>query len=387
MKFDLATKSRLSLYIPSTDAFVLDYSKLNEGKLGSSSSLSWVSFVCDIASIEINRSISVDSGVFMRPQAGTMSVTAKNTNLDPASDTRIRPNVQIKFEANNGTTWYTVFQGWIDDILTTYDVDGNTRITIQASDALARVINTLIPAYVVPDNQRFDARIDATMDYVVAEKPEINWAGNVSTGVSNYVILDQLDVNAGEMIYSILDGESGMLIETTSNAIYASGRDSFPDAYTAVLEYGNVHTDTHHVCISDPEFGFDTSTLINSISADLTWDASATVSIRNQVSIDLWGERPVQVSLDLASLTDLQNWANDVTIYPASRTVKTLSSHVDDVKTADLDEWFTLVPAYKVNVHMVMDTFTIDEDYTVIGVTHRIDPENWYQTLQLWKVF
>jgi hypothetical protein len=115
-------------------------------------------------------------------------------------------------------------------------------------------------------------------------------------------------------------------------------------------------------------------------------DPVFTVLYKDQDSIDLYGERSDNFTVDLARVEDAQTWSDLVFALKPVTTVQNVVSPAID-RSRSLTEIVEFMPSDLVGVYYVTDEMNIDTTYTVTKVSHSIDVNNWFTTLETWKEF
>jgi hypothetical protein len=128
----------------------------------------------------------------------------------------------------------------------------------------------------------------------------------------------------------------------------------------------------------------DADAVYNSLRVSLTSDDTITTFRRDQDSIDLYGESAIDIAINTTTLAQLDNWADRVFNHRSA-------NQVNQVQTPAIDRLGTLTnaavftPGMTVGVSYTNSQLDIVGFYTIIKVSHSIDADNWYTTLDLWK--
>jgi hypothetical protein len=147
---------------------------------------------------------------------------------------------------------------------------------------------------------------------------------------------------------------------------------------------GNNHDEDLHLCMSEINVFSDADAVYNSLTVSLTSDPLTFVVRKDQDSIDLYGESAIDTEINTTSLVQLNNWADRVFNHKSA-------NEVDMVQTPTIDRVGTLTqaavftPGMTVGVSYTNSQLDIVGYYTIIKVSHRIDVDNWFTTLELWK--
>jgi hypothetical protein len=128
----------------------------------------------------------------------------------------------------------------------------------------------------------------------------------------------------------------------------------------------------------------DADAVYNSLNVTLASDDTITVALKDQDSIDLYGESAIDVTLNTTDSTELALWANRVfTNNPQNLVNQVVTPSIDRLGT--LTEAAVFTPGMTVGVRYTNTSLNIVGFYTIIKVSHRIDVDNWFTTLELWK--
>lgn len=101
-------------------------------------------------------------------------------------------------------------------------------------------------------------------------------------------------------------------------------------------------------------------------------------------SIDLFGQRSENFTVDLATTIDADAWANAVFVPKTITNVQEVTTPAIN-RVNELTEAIEFMPGDFVGVYFVTDEMNIDTTYTVTRVRHSIDVNNWFTTLEVWK--
>jgi hypothetical protein len=165
-----------------------------------------------------------------------------------------------------------------------------------------------------------------------------------------------------------------------------------PRAQTGGYVYtiGNNHGEANHLCMADLDSAMQSEQVFNSTLVTQRYqngtDPIFTQLYTDQDSIDLFGQRSEDFTVDLATTTDADAWAATV-FAPKPITVVTSVTTPAIDRSRDLTEAIEFMPGDTVRVLYSNDDIDIDTVYTVTRVRHIIDVNNWFTTLEVWKEF
>jgi hypothetical protein len=128
----------------------------------------------------------------------------------------------------------------------------------------------------------------------------------------------------------------------------------------------------------------DADAVYNSLTVSLTSDPATYVIQKDQDSIDLYGEAAIDISINTTNFAQLDNWADRVFNHRSANQVNMVQTPTID-RLGNLTEAAVFRPGMTVGVSYTKDQLNIEGFYTIIKVSHRIDVDNWFTTLELWK--
>jgi hypothetical protein len=149
---------------------------------------------------------------------------------------------------------------------------------------------------------------------------------------------------------------------------------------------GNNHGEENHLCMSDIKVNSNTDSSINDLKVMLTSNEAISVVVRDQDSIDLYGELSEDVSINTTDITELERWANQVFSGTPTKQVDMVQTPALD-RQGNLTEAALFTPGTYVGVSYQTDNINIVDYYTVVKARQSVDVNNWFTTLELWKEF
>jgi hypothetical protein len=148
---------------------------------------------------------------------------------------------------------------------------------------------------------------------------------------------------------------------------------------------GNNHSNNpYHLCLAEINVFSDADAVYNSLRVTLASDDTETVVLKDQDSIDLYGESAVDVILNTTDATELANWAIEVFSNNPQNLVNRVVTPALD-RLGNLTNAAVFTPGTTIGVSYTNSQLDIVGFYTIIKVSHRIDVDNWFTTLELWK--
>jgi hypothetical protein len=364
--------------------FVLGVSLLGgDDVLAPSSGLKWQEVSCTVANVSISVGGSLEDSINFQPEPATANLTLQSYDLDPTVNKNIRANTKFRIRLEDEELDRILFQGFIDTINVTYFPDGPNLIEIMGFDAYKSLVNS---RFIVWDTTSFGTHIhvDETWELIgiysglgLSDK-SVHVGGQIpvvnETLVQvNSIINDALVVGNG-LVWLDQDTEELVVIHRTG-ALSAT-----PETFII----GNNHGDDYHLCMSEINVFSDADAVYNSLTVSLTSDDSIFVNRQDNDSIDLYGEAAIDIAINTTSLAQLNNWADRVFNHRSANQVNRVQTPAID-RLGTLTNAAVFTPGMTVGVSYTNNQLDIVGFYTIIKVSHRIDVDNWFTTLELWK--
>jgi hypothetical protein len=367
--------------------FILGVSLLGgEDVLAPSSGLKWQEVSCSTAKADISVGGQVIDSIYFQPQPGTASLTLQSFDLDPTVNKNIRASTRIRVRLQDSELDRILFQGTIDTINVTYYANGLNLIQITSLDAYKNLVNSRFANW---NTETFPGSGFATVDEVMElvgiqsglgiSDDSVSLAGRIPS-------VTQTNVVAGSVINEALQVGLGIiwLDQETQEIVYIprpATETGTPTTYTI----GNNHSsDPYHLCMSEIGVFSDADAVYNSLQVVLASDETQFVTRKDQDSIDLYGESAVDVILNTTDITELTNWANRVFTQNPENLVNMVVTPTID-RLGNLTDAALFSPGTTIGVSYTKNELNIVGYYTIIRVSHRIDADTWFTTLELWK--
>jgi hypothetical protein len=391
--FDIATDLKVEMLLPQdvNNVFVLGVSVLGgTDVLGedSSGTLAWQDLACEVNRVQTTLGGSIASNVYFQADAGKANIQLQSWEFDPNNYTYIRPGTQVRVRISRGEYSFVLWHGTVDNINVAYAPDQQNQISIEATDFWALLVNRRFdydPAvdYITPSQA-----IGVAVDQVAATGFTIPYGG--PTILPEWFMTGTPSENTtfGAVAANCLTTGLGF-IWINPNTGYLEYR---PRANSGVPVYdvGNNHGDPYHLCMADISVTTQSDDIYNTVLVTQKFEYLAdplfTQLYVDSDSIDLYGQRSSDFTVDLKTVDDAAAWAAAV-FAPKPIT------HVQDVTTPAIDRSRNLTQAVEfmpgdyVGVIYQTDNINIDQNYTVTKVSHSIDVNNWFTTLETWKEF
>jgi len=392
--FDIATDLRVEMLLPQdvNNVFVLGISLLGgTDVLGddSAGTLAWQDLACEINRVQTTIGGSVGSNVFFQADAGRATIQMQSWEFDPNNYSYIRPSTPVRVRLyREGVADFIVWSGFVNDIDVSYAPEQPNQITIQATDIWNLLVNRRIdwdPLYddLTPSLQLF---------YLEEHMNDIGFPINIITSVvgeqPRMTRTMANNTTFGSVVLNILNSGLGIIFyEPNLDALfYRSRATNIEPDYTV----GNNHGDPGHLCMADIATATNADDIYNNVLITQKYqyysDPIFDLVVVDQDSIDLYGERSDDFTVDLVDESDAAIWASSVfASRPATLVEQVVTPAID--RDHNLTGAVTLFPADVINVVYETDNININAAYTITKVSHSIDVNNWFTTLETWKEF
>jgi hypothetical protein len=366
--------------------FVINESLIGgEDVLAPSSGLKWQDVACETANAAISIGGSISDAIYFQPAPATANLTLQSYDLDPTVNKNIRANTKIRLRLDSPEIDRVLFVGYIDTIDVTYYPMGPNLIRIRAFDVYKSLVNTRIDDW---DTTGFPAGY-ATTDEVfelVALKTGVGLSANSEPTVGR-IPAEQVDnILVPDVLNDAIDvGLAVVWIDQETEELTVIPRPSSSQGTATTYVVGNDHSsDPYHLCMSEINVNSDADAVYNSLKVSLASDEATFVFLRDQDSIDLYGESAIDVSINTTDATELSRWATAVYRQAPTKLVSQVATPAKD-RLGNLTAAAVFTPGTLVGVRYTTSQLNIVDFYTVIRVSHEIDVDNWFTTLELWK--
>jgi hypothetical protein len=364
--------------------FILGISLLGgDDVLGPSSGLKWEEVSCSTAQATISVGGSVQDSIYFQPEPATANLLLQSYELDPTNNKNIRASTRIRVRIESDELDRIIYQGTIDTIEVSYFPDGPNLINITSFDAYKSLVNS---RFIVWDTTSIGASATPSEVFELVgiasglglSPDSIELEGAIPTVVEDNVLVS-LVVNEALQV-----GLGIVWIDQQTNEIVVIPRPSSETGTPETYTIGNNHGEPNHLCMSEINVFSDADAVYNSLNVTLASDDSISVQLKDQDSIDLYGESAVDVTLNTTDATELALWANRVFTQNPENLVSQVVTPTKD-RLGTLTDAALFTPGMTVGVSYTNSQLDIVGFYTIIKVSHRIDVDNWFTTLELWK--
>jgi hypothetical protein len=365
--------------------FILGVSLLGgDDVLAPSSGLKWQEVQCSTANAEISIGGQINDAIYFQPLPGTAQLTLQSYDLDPTVNKNIRASTKIRVRLESLELDRILFQGTIDTIEVTYFPDGLNLIQISAIDSYKNLVNSRFAQW---DTTPLGA--SATTDEILeligiksglgVSPNSVELGGLIPTLTEENVVVSGLVNEALQVGLGIV-----WLDQDTQQITYIPRPSSETGTPTTFIIGNNHSSDPFHLCLAEIGVFSDADAVYNSLRVTLASDDAITLVLKDQDSIDLYGESAVDVTLNTTDTTELTNWALEVfSNNPQNLVNRVVTPSLD--RLGNLTNAAVFTPGTTIGVSYTKDQLDIVGFYTIIKVSHRIDVDNWFTTLELWK--
>lgn len=367
----------------------------------------WWPLQCSVSNVDITQGYNVERGLLKTPEPGRMSISLKGSEGDPRTNTALQLDNKIRVKlaataAPDNAEEY-LFSGFIENMATEYDTRGNITTSINAVDAMSRVLNVQIPSYVVNDPESFSDRMYRVLNTYIA--PE-TWG--VAYDDSLYALLqpydrsvfppeDRENVSASEIINELTEGEYAVMLQSRAGVIFWYNRSAPGIFYDEDLlnespSYGfsteHNATSLDHFCISDFTIENSIEDIINYVTASITYDELTKLTYSDQTSIDRYGQRSSDVQLNLYTPAEntelyLQRWVDEVPYTEDQSELRSITANVINRNGYVTRAFMHDAGLDPIRVYIQTGPVSINGVWFAKSINHNITPEGWKMTLDL----
>lgn len=358
----------------------------------------WNEIVADSYEVDIDRGITVEQGVFARPDIGVARISLMKSSLSDLVGTpayKSNQNIAIRYKV--GSTWTTIFYGLIQNVSMQYVTEAKKLgITITANDFTKVALNTQLSVFSITgttSNRSFINQMTALSSAIYAVDNRVTLGHNGSGGSSTTQwAWTWLDTPSGEILTQFLDAELGWCFSkaTDPQMLYYTRADINTKQATSWSSsnptVSNIHSDsTKHYCMDSIDLSYDSDALVNKVQVTET-TTTATATSTNSSSVTANGEQSAQfeVAFDTGGITNLSAWASAVSGAAFTKSIKSFSSPavrrdgiVSTLASKDIGE--------TIQVEFTDGSTTLQEIYLITRIGHTINADHWEINVGLWK--
>ena len=364
--------------------FILGVSLLGgDDVLAPSSGLKWQEVSCSVSQASISVGGSLEDSINFQPEPGTANLTLQSYELDPTVNKNIRANTKFRVRLEDDELDRILFQGFIDTIDVTYFPDGPNVIQITGFDAYKTLVNS---RFAVWDTTSFGTHIDVDEVWeLVGIYSGLGLSPDSYHVGGRIPVVDETNILVSSVVNEALQVGNGLVwLDQDTEELVVIHRTGVQAGTPTTYVIGNNHEDDYHLCMSEINVFSDSDAVYNSLTVFLESDPTIFTVRKDQDSIDLYGEAAIDVVLNTTSLAQLNNWADRVFNHRSANQVNRVQTPTID-RLGTLTDAAVFTPGMTVGVSYTNSQLDIVGFYTIIKVSHRIDVDNWFTTLELWK--
>jgi hypothetical protein len=367
--------------------FVLGVSLLGgDDVLAPSSGLKWQGVQCETASASITIGGQINDAIYFQPNPATAELTLQSLDLDPTVNKNIRASTKIRIRLEDSELDRILFQGSIDTINVTYYPDGLNLIQITSFDSYKNLVNSRFANWDTEDlpGSGF-ATVDEVLELVGIQSGlgisdnSVSLEGKIPSVTEENVLVSGIVNEALQVGLGII-----WLDQQTQEITYIPRPATEIGTPTTYIIGNNHSSDPYHLCLSEIGVFSDADAVYNSLGVTLQSDDTQTVKLKDQDSIDLYGESAVDVILNTTDITEMALWAGRVFTQNPQNLVNMVVTPTID-RLGNLTNAALFSPGTTIGVRYTKNQLNIFGYYTIIKVSHRIDVDTWFTTLELWK--
>ena len=357
--------------------------------LAPSSGLKWQSVGCETANANLSIGGSINDAIYFQPEPATATLTLQSYDLDPTVNKNIRANTKIRVRLDSEEIDRVLFVGYIDTIDVTYYPMGPNLIRIRAFDVYKALVNLRISDWDTTGLPAGYATTDEVFE-LIAIKTGIGLSANSQPTVGRIPAVQIDNVLVPDVINDAIDvGLAVVWIDQDTEELTVIPRPTSANGTSTTYVVGNNHpapgtSNPYHLCLAEINVNSDADAVYNSLKVALSSDDTTFVFQKDQDSIDLYGESAIDVSINTTDSTELARWAGAVYRQAPTKLVSQVVTPAKD-RLGDLTAAAVFTPGTLVGVRYTTSQLNIVDFYTVIRVSHEIDVDNWFTTLELWK--
>ena len=409
--FDIASDLTIEFFLPDAEGnlFILGISNLGGDDvlaganqfvigvslLGGTDALSgndvigftWQAFECSVSQLNISVGGDVQDSLYFQPSPAEADITLQNLLLDPTVNPAFRPGVKVRVRLARGLTDITLFQGYVDGLTVDYDLEQNHIMQIIAYDDFKKLVNSRLEILDTTDPITFPDGFATPYEVIEILAEQFGTSMNslsaqtrgkipgtiVTNFIPSTILYDAIQVGLGIFWLDQETQEFVLIPRPTEETI-------------AAYSIGNNHNAINHLCMSDLEVSSEIDSVFNSLEVSLKSDQNTSVLIKNIDSIQLFGEFAIDSAIDTTDTDELESWAAAVFNTTPRNLVKNVETPAID-RLGNLTHAAVMQPGQNIRVVYQTPSLNINQIYTVTKVSHAIDVNNWFTTLELWKDF
>jgi hypothetical protein len=353
--------------------------------LAPSSGLKWQDVGCETANAAISIGGSISDAIYFQPEPATANLTLQSYDLDPTVNKNIRANTKIRVRLDAPEIDRVLFVGYIDTIDVTYYPDGPNLIRITAYDLYKSLVNVRIADWDTTDFPAGYATTDEVFE-LIAVKTGVGLSPDSKPTIGRIPAIATQNILVPDVINDAINvGLAVVWVDQDTEELTVIPRPSSSEGTATTYVVGNNHSSSpYHLCLGEINVSSDADAVYNSLKVALTSDEETFVFLKDQDSIDLYGESAVDVAINTTDADELERWAEAVYLQAPTKLVSQVVTPAKD-RLGNLTQAAVFTPGTLIGVSYTTNQLDIVGYYTVIRVTQEIDVDNWFTTLELWK--
>lgn len=371
------------------DVFIIGTSLLGGSDLiGPALGYKWQSVNCVTSQLEMSVGGDLQDAYLFQPIPGSTQITLQSFEYDPTNNPYIRANTKIRIRLEDEEIDRVIYQGSILTINVIYYPEGLNLVTINAVDAYENLVNQRFATWDTTSLPGTAASTRAIIDLVgIASGLGTVIKGQRMTWFIPKVV--ETDIQVNQIINEVTSvGQYIMWIDPVTQSIaYVSRpteeRTSNWDG-SPVYSISNNHEEDNHLCLAELEVSSDKFTMYNSIKTTLASDPTKVYVDSDQDLIDLYGELTLDVTVNIDSEASMIKWSKSLFNNRSDNLLKSVVTPTID-RLGNLTAAAFFEPGQVVRVNYTTNQVAIQGFYSIIKVSHRVDIDNWFTTLDLWK--
>lgn len=413
--FDIATDIKVEFFVPNAagDVFILGVSELGGTDLLSGSgefilgysllgsddvlatgdgaySFIWEQAQAEVSSFQSSLGGSIQNNYTFSPESASANISLQSYTYDPTNNSAIRSGTPVRIRIDDGIVNKTIYTGYIDSIDVSYYPDGLNVIKITAYDIYKRLVNTRIPFWDTTDYGDAITPLEQIEEVALAAGMTVSSDSDDPAGL--IPTTTKTNATAAEFINDSIEVGLGVIwIDPETQEIEFRNRPKASTGGATTYTVGNNHpapghSDPYHLCMSDITVRSDQGLNTNSLLVTLKSDDTVNVLVENQDAIDLYGSIADDVTVNTTDATELQAWAEAVFAGIPYQAVSSVETPAID-RLGNLTQAAVFAPGTLIGVDYVTDDLHIVDYYTITKVSHSVNVNQWFTTLELWKEF
>jgi hypothetical protein len=348
----------------------------------------WQGYQCSVAEVDTSVGGEIQDSLFFQPRAGQLSVTLQNLLLDPTNNPAFRPGVPVRVRLDRDELDITLFKGFIDNMTVGYDTDNNHILQFTAYDSLKQFVNSRLALLDTTDEEEFPDGYATPYEVIELLAEQFGTSMNAQSAETRGKLPPMLmtDFIPNTVLYDAIQTGLGIFwVDQETQEFVFIPRPALTDTEGS-YSVGNNHNDALHLCMSDIEVASDIDSIFNSLQVTLKDDSETSVLVNNTDSIELYGVFATDATVNTTDSTELADWANSVFNSSTRNLVRSVQTPAIN-RLGNLTHAAEILPGETIRVVYQTSKLNINQAYTVTKVSHNINVDNWFTTLELWKEF